>query len=409
MTAHPGREFAGSCPGTRACAVRLAWLAAITATSVVLAACGRAVDQADYPRDWPPPRPAGGGRGACPDLSGRYVMGEGVLEAVFSQPDGPDDRAIRWHTLEITRDASGRQVLGFFGRGADEARDAPPKMRSRDMPDASCREGWLHRVLGSRQDAAAPGAAGDNRVVAREALVATDGGGNLVAVEVTQRYRALSLWAPGGAHVRLPFTGSTERRWWRWRAATGDPRQPRLHPLASERAPALRALGRHLPPDAQLLSLHEEGAEHVLEVRLATPREALELGEQLRSSPELGVAEVLHRRPLPDAVVLTLRVGPPERAADEEAAPSVDLAALRERTDAMVRRLSPMLREGTVLADITPQDGGYLLRLHCPDEQALAALMSRLRESRDFGIPELRGSAPFVDGQVAATLWVSGR
>lgn len=379
------------------------------AALVGLAACDPGAPSSAYPRDWPRARPGGNERAACADLTGRYAIADGVLGRVFPRPNGPKDHGIYWHTLEITHNDSREPVLLFYGRGLDDDRAAPAHTRTSPLRWTRCREGWLLRELGAQEGEPVARAAGDHRTIERYVLVAADSAGNLVAQEVIERYQTVSFWAPGGADVRVPLTGSADRRWSRWLAATDDPTQPRLHPLAESSAPALRTLGRRLPPDAQIVSQRDEGGGHVLDVLFANASGAVEIEEQLRSSGDFGEAEVLQSRQQAGGVVVTLRIGPPLAKRADDAAQRAARVAQREQTEAMVRRLLPLLPKGAALANAAPNDDGYLLEIRCPDDDALSVLMGRLRDSPDFGIPELRSTAPYVRPQVTATIWVRAR
>lgn len=382
-----------------------AWVAAATC----LVACDLRSTPAGYPRDWPAPQASARQGAACVDLSGRYAIGEGVLGHVFPRPSGPQDHGLHWHTLEIAGDGSGRLVLTFFGNGVDDEVGAPPQTRTRTLDWSRCPEGWIRRDLGYNQGTLIERAEGDYRTIDRHLLIARDRGGNLVAQEVIERYETVSFWAPGGANVRVPFTGSTDRLWSRWLAASDDPLRPRVNSLARDETPVLRTLGRRLPPDVEVLSRRADGDGHVLELKLADASQLTLLEERLLSSNEFGDARILDSQRRPGGgVVATLRIGPPLPRADESARVAAAKAQI-EQTDAVVKRVLPLLRPCASVNNAQPQDDGYLIEVRCPDAEALSAFIGNLRESPSFGIPEVRRTEPYIRQQLTASVWVRAR
>jgi len=364
-----------------------------------------------YPRDWPPPQPSAKQSVLCADLTGRYVIGEDVLSHAFARPDGPQDHGIHWHTLEISGDAQ-QYTLQFYGSGLDDEVGAPPRRSTRLMRSAKCDQGWLRRDLGRGQGTPIERAEGDTRSIDRYLLIARDRAGNLVAQEVSERYESISFWAAGGSNVRVPFTGSTDRLWSRWLAATGDPARPRVNPLAADASPALQTLGRRLPAEVEVLSRRADGDGHVLELRLADAGQLTALQERLQSSSEFGDAEFIDTRRQPGGgVVATLRIGPPRRAGPSEAevARIAAAAAQRAQSEAMFERVVPLLRPCASVTVEPQPDGGYLLDVRCPDAEALSVFVGNLRDSPRFGIPELRHSEPYIRPQVKALVYVRER
>lgn len=263
----------------------------------------------DYPSGWPAPLVGAAEGGPCADLSGRYAIDDGTLGAVFARPREAGDHAIHWHTVEISDDGARGLVLEFFGAEVGDAFGEPPVRRTRTLDATRCRDGWVARA--PSRDLAEPieRDRDDPRAVDRSVLLARDEEGNLVAQEVIERYQTISLWAPGGADVRVPFTGSIERRWSRWLAATDDPAQPRVHPLAGDPSPRTQALGRLLPPDAEVVSRRSVGDSIVLELRLSDTGELVALEERLLESAEFGDARLsLVRHLTGGGVVAALRV-----------------------------------------------------------------------------------------------------
>jgi hypothetical protein len=374
-----------------------------------LVACDPPSSPASYPRDWPTPQPGPQQGVACADLSGRYAIGEGVLGHVFPRPSGPQDHGIHWHTLQIAADGSGRLALTFFGNGIDDEVGAPPQTRTQTLDGSRCVDGWIRRGLGRNQGTPIERAEGDTRSVERYLLIARDRGGNLVAQEVVERYESVSFWAPGGADVRVPFTGSTDRLWSRWLAASDDPLRPRVNPLARDDTPVLRTLGRRLPPDVEVLSRRADGDGHVLELKLADASQLTLLEERLLSSAEFGEARILDSQRRPGGgIVATVRIGPPLPRADESARLAA-ANAQRAQTEAVVKRVLPLLRPCTSVNDAQAQDDGYLIEVRCPDAEALSVFIGHLRESPSFGIPEVRRTEPYIRSQVTASVWVRAR
>jgi hypothetical protein len=384
--------------------------AAICALAAVswLAACSPGGTTSTYPRGWPVPLPGIESGTACADLSGRYAIGEGVLAHAFPRPSGRDDHGIHWHTLEIGSDGASLQLI-FFGNNIDDDFGTPPVRRTLTLDRVRCHDGWLRRELGRDQGTPFERAKGDYRAVVRYLLLARDAGGNLVAQEVIERFETVSFWAPGGADVRVPFTGSTDRRWSRWLAASDDPERPRVNALANDETESLRRLGRRLPPDIEVLSRRPEGDGHVLELKLADGWQLTLIEERLLTSSDFGEARIVDSRRRPDgSVVATLRIGPPPPRTDDAAR----LAAAREQraqTEAMIKRVLPLLRPCASLNDAQPQHDGFLIEVRCPDAEALSVFIGNLRESPSFGIPELRRTEPYIRPQVTASVWVRPR
>ena len=380
-------------------------------TALVLSACSPAAGPSAYPRDWPPPQPSAKHSVLCADLTGRYAIGEGVLSHVFARPNGPQDHGIHWHTLEISGDAQ-QYTLQFYGNGLDDEVGAPPRRSTQRMQRSTCEQGWLRRDLGRDQGTPVERAAGDTRSVDRYLLIARDRAGNLVAQEVIERYESISFWAAGGSNVRVPFTGSTDRLWSRWRAGTDDPARPRVNPLVADASPALQKLGRRLPADVEVLSRRADGDGHVIELRLADAGQLTALQERLLSSSEFGDAEFIDTRRQPDGgMVATLRIGPPPRPgpSDAEVARIAAATAQRAQSEAMFKRVLPLLRPCSSVSDVRPSDGGYLLEVRCPDADALSTFVGHLREAPRFGIPEVRRSVRYTGSEVDATVFVSER
>jgi hypothetical protein len=383
----------------------LALLAAVAG----LAACDPRSTAVGYPRDWPTPQPGARQGTVCADLSGRYAIGEGVLGHVFPRPSGPQDHGIHWHTLEIAAEGTDRLGLTFYGNGIDDDYGVPPRKSVRLLSRVRCHEGWIRRELGRGEGTPIERAEGDTRSVDRHLLIARDRGGNLVAQEVIERYESISLWASGGADVRVPFTGSTDRLWSRWLAGSDDPLRPRVNPLARDDTPVLRALGRRLPPEVEVLSRRADGDGHVLELKLADASQLTLLEERLLSSNEFGEARVLDSQRRPGGgVVATVRIGPPLARADDSARRAA-ATAQRAQTEAMIQRVLPLLRPCASVNNAQPQDDGFLIEVRCPDAEALSVFVGNLRQSPSFGIPEVRRTEPYVRPQVTATVWVRPR
>lgn len=374
-----------------------------------LVACDPVSSPVGYPREWPAPQPGPRQGTACADLSGRYAIGEGVLGHAFPRPSGLQDHGLHWHTLEVSADGSGRLVLTFFGNGVDDEVGAPPQTRTQTLDRSRCLEGWIRRELGRNQGTPIERAEGDTRSVERHLLVARDRGGNLVAQEVIERYESVSFWASGGANVRVPFTGSTDRLWSRWLAASDDPLRPRVNSLARDETPVLRTLGRRLPPDVEVLSRRADGDGHVLELKLTDASQLTQLEERLLSSAELGEARILDsQRRHGGGVVATVRIGPPLPRSDD-AARRVAAIAQRAQTEAVIKRVLPVLRPCASVNDAQPQGDGFLIEVRCPDAEALSAFVGNLRDSPSFGIPEVRRIEPYIRPQVTASVWVRAR
>lgn len=383
--------------------------AALVAAVTCLAGCDHGAGLPAYPRDWPAAMPGAAQGTACAELSGRYAIGEGVLGRAFPRPSGPQDHGLHWHTLEITADGPGRLVLTFYGNGVDDDVGEPPQKRTQTLERVRCDAGWLRRGLGFNEGTPIGRAEGDTRSVERYLLIARDRGGNLVAQEVIERYETVSFWAPGGANVRVPFTGSTDRLWSRWLAASDDPLRPRVNSLARDETPVLRTLGRRLPPDVEVLSRRADGDGHVLELKLADASQLTLLEERLLSSNEFGDARILDSQRRPGGgVVATVRIGPRLPRADESARLAAAKAQI-EQTDAVVKRVLPLLRPCASVNNAQPQDDGYLIEVRCPDAEALSAFIGNLRESPSFGIPEVRRTEPYIRQQVTASVWVRAR
>jgi len=287
-------------------------LRGVTALAVIawLGGCGAGSYGNDYPRDWPAPLPGAEGSTTCADLSGRYAVGDGVLAAVFDRPRGAEDHGIYWHTMQVVDEGAQGLTLVFLGSRLGSDPGEPPERRSSSLGSARCQDGWAKWRLA--RDAGEPleREPDDHRAVDRYLLIARDADGNLIAQEVIERYETVSLWAPGGADVRVPFTGSLERRWSRWLATTEDAERSRANPLAEDASPRLQKLGRSLPPDVEILSRRADGDGHVLELRLSDIGKLTALQERLLESSDFGDAKLTLTRRLPGGgVVATLRIG----------------------------------------------------------------------------------------------------
>jgi hypothetical protein len=382
---------------------------ALVAAILGVAACSPGGTTSAYPRGWPEPRPDTETGTSCADLSGRYAIGEGVLAHFLPRPSGRDDHGIHWHTLEIVAEQPNRFALRFFGNGLDDEVGAPPVRREVTLGSRRCQQGWIRHDLGRDQGTPYERAEGDTRAVERYLLVARDRGGNLVAQEVIERFETVSFWAPGGADVRVPFTGSTDRQWSRWLAASDDPLRPRVNALANDETPSLRRLGRRLPPDIEVLSRQPDGDGHVLELKLPDASQLTLIEERLLTSSDFGEARIVDSQRRPDgSVVATLRIGPPPPRGDD----SARLAAAREQreqTEAMIKRVLPLLRPCASVNNAQPQDDGFLIEVRCPDADALSVFIGNLRDSPSFGIPEVRRAEPYIRPQVTASVWVRAR
>lgn len=311
--------------------------------------------------------------------------------------------------MEIATEGTNGLALTFFGSGLEEDVGAPPRVRTVSLGPQRCHDGWVRRDFDGSRRARAEPSTSDGRSERRYLLFARDRSGNLLAQEVVERYMSFSVWAPGGTEVRVPFTGSIDRSWSRWMAVTEDPRRPPVNPLAQADEPLLRALGRRLPPDAEVIARRAEGAAWLLDIRLANHDEATLLEERLLSSSEFGDAQLLSlERRAGGAVVASLRVAPPrQRAPDADRVAAAQ--AERDRTEAMIRRVLPLLAPCASVTGVRPLDGGYLIDVRCPDAEALSTFVGRLRDSPAFGIPELRRNEPYARAQVSASIWVRER
>lgn len=346
-----------------------------------------------------------GAGSVCPNLAGRYAIGEGYLETVFAAPARTAVPGVYWHTLQIDVEGSDLALQYFGEDGGGEIARWTNRLTPR------CINGWLRRDMSPRAWPPPERVEGDERTIDRYLLISRDRAGNLLAQEITERYQTVSFWAPGGANVRVPFTGSTDRRWSRWMAAvvTPDGARPR-HPMSDDNEPLMRQLGRLLPADAVVVSRRAEGDGWLVSIRLLDSAKLTGLQSQLLESPAFGAAQIVSTERGPaGAVIATLRIGPPPVTSAPDEARRAARQAEIDRTDALIARVLPLLPHGASVTNAQPLDGGYLIDVRCPDADALSVFVDNLRTSPRFGIPEVRRTEPYIRQQVSASVWVRER
>lgn len=378
-------------------------LALLLALAALVAACSRSLPGFDgYPKDWTAPRPAREGSTLCADLSGRYIVGEGVLAVLFAGRRGEAPRA-HWDTLVI--DGNSSSGFGLQLEGGTAAGERVTATLPRLHPQ--CREGWARVDLPHGTDFPLPRSPGDDRRAERYVLLAPDRDNNLVAQLVTVRVQVLSLWAETGAGIPIPFTMSTDRAWSRWMADTGQPRRgTHVHLLAADADPELARLGTLLPPDAEIVSRRTEANARIVELRVASHGDWLALQESLRGAA-FGSAEATRVRQSSNGPVTGIvRVEPmptaPRRTPAQVAAAKVEHAQLDAATRAVVKLLPP----GAGFVGARHIDGGVQFDVRLPDEAALASFVAAIGESPSFGIPQVRGTTSAGRNAIFASVWV---
>lgn len=366
--------------------------------------CGPLAPSDGYPREWPAPQPSYQASG-CPDLAGRYATGDGVLARTFLHRARLDAPAVDWRSLQIEDTGSGSYRLELHGRTLADGESIRQQLGPVGF---RCREGWARYELPHGTHDPIARAPEDDRRVERYLLMARDRDGNLVAQEVIERVAVISVWAETGAGIPIPFTHSSDRQWSRWLAWHAElDAPPRQHLLAGHADAGLRALGRLLPADAEILTRRTDADGHTLEVRLPTLAAWMAVEEQLRSSDSDHAFEATGRRQSSRGpVTVTLHVGPGRIVPSADTAPVAARRAEQERNDAVARRLRAQMPRGGSLSGVRADDDGYLVEASFPDADALSTFVTTLMQSPEFGIPEVRSTRPAGGKAVYASVWV---
>jgi hypothetical protein len=385
--------------------MRLARLGTMMTSAALLAGCGPVLPGSDgYPRDWPPTQPSAS---SCPDLTGRYAVGDDVMARVFVRRARIDAPGVFWRSMEITGDGTSGYALELTGTVDDNrvVRQRVPTVGLR------CREGWAYQDLPHGTHDPIERAPDDDRRITRYVMIARDRDGNLVAQEVIERMLVIGIWAETGAGIPVPFTHSADRRWSRWLAFTGgNDGLPALHVLAGDADPGLQRLGRLLPADAAILSKRSEGDGHQVEVQLQSLSLWLEFEERMQQGRGDGSVEIRSRRQSSNGpVTFIAQVRPPRPS------PRVDegrIAAARvehDRTETVARRVQSLLPKGGSISGVRPIDDGYLIDASFPSDEALSEFVGALNLSPEFGIPDVRSTRPVGGKAVVAGIWVRTR
>lgn len=386
-------------------AMRVVLAVTMLVSAALLPGCGPVLPGADgYPRNWPPPQLRAN---SCPDLAGRYAVGDDVLARLFLRRARIDSPGVYWRSMQISGDGTSSYAMELTGTLDD---DQVVRLR---LPAIGlrCREGWAAEDLPHGDHDPIERAPQEDRRITRYVKIARDRDGNLVAQEVIERMLVIGIWAETGAGIPVPFTHSADRRWSRWLAHTGgDDGLPALHLLAGHADPGLQRLGRLLPADATILSKRNDGDGHLVEVQLHSLSQWLELEDRMQQGRDEGSVEIRSRRQSSNGpVTFTAQVRPPRTSPRVDEARIASARAEHNHIETISRRLRSLLPKGGSVSGVRSIDNGYLIDASFPSAEALSDFVSTLNQSPEFGIPDVRSTRSAGGKAVIAGIWVRTR